>query len=76
MKKLFISILSIFLCSCALVSCKPYTGETPTGSQAVTEHSTELPPASIETDQPSETESEKKENDTAHDENEGEWDVE
>ena len=63
MKALFISLLSILLCTCIFVACGAATGEEPTESRA----STELK-------EPNETESEKK---GEHiDENQGEWDTE
>ena len=64
MKTLFISLLSILLCTCIFVSCGVATGEEPTESQAL----------ATEVNDPNETESEKK--DEHIDENQGEWDTE
>ena len=64
MKTLFISLLSLLLCTCIFVACGVATGEEPTESQA----------AATEVNDPNETESEKK--DEHIDENQGEWDTE
>ena len=76
MKTLFISLLSLLLCTCIFVACGVATGEEPTEPQATAtgEEPTESQAAATEVNDPNETESEKK--DEHIDENQGEWDTE